>query len=323
MVPERFDPIVDSDAMAYYEAGVDTVDRNHRMYFVLKHVFNGLAMDFNDEIRHFVHTKYNGNFDAMFESISPEGEAPELRPVDHNYRTFITVGNEIYNIRGSQFEECYMSTQRRIEVAEKGVGTTHIFSPVGEYGPELSIAIVQAARSTYSLVGLIGEKCDEVNEQYREILKKGTFFEDAHIIMREAAGTIAAVFSLAVTKQKTPNYEDDPVGLFKQCIDDNVFVTTATISPFGLIVPMANHDLGFPTGLESNEEGHVSLSNETQAFLLEERRVRGFGKGSDKRTFGCPATPDGIRYVGEIFHKALRYHYNHPTVFPQNPSQSI
>ena len=318
MVHERYDPLFHADPLAYYDTGGSQVEKNRRMHSVLNFVFTNLARTFNYEVREFTYQEFAGNYSDLFAAIPLEGREPVREDADQHYRQWLRIAQQRDSvIEIPHYDELYMSRQRRITIPKKGGGPISIFSPVGEYGPELSIAVVQAARSMYGLVNIIREECDEVNKKYRSVLRSGTFFEDANLIMREAAGTTAATFSLLALR-KDERY-NDPLKLFEKLLDKNIFSPVGTISPFGLIIPMSLHGIAIPGGLDVDDSGDISLSEQAVEFFLEERRLRGQGKGSIGQTFGCPAAPDGIRYVAEIFYKALKYHYNNPTVVPEIP----
>src|SRR5690348_8250047 len=88
MKNERYQPIVHPDPILYHDEGVSKIDKNERMFYLLKHIFDGLARNFNDEVRDFAHHHFGGDFDALFAHIPLEGAEPELHKT-HPSRSFL------------------------------------------------------------------------------------------------------------------------------------------------------------------------------------------------------------------------------------------
>ncbi len=191
---------------------------------------------------------------------------------------------------------------------------------VGEYGESFALALSQSIMAVGILAydqGLVIEKelAADDREEERNVLKHLTFRGTLPEVFAEASETIGASLA-AITAEHVPGFEQDPVGLCRQLVDQKVIVELAMRLPTGIVGPLQGEGSYIKNALET-QDGKIKLSEALKDFLLEERlkdepplltpNITDH-EFNPRTSLGCPV-PVGIASLGKIFIQYLEFFY--------------
>ena len=288
---------------------------------VLNVAFTPLVYAFRNKM----HTLHRGDF---YMPSYLWGQEPKLRsytPI--NFDAFTKIYNTISEKDCPAFQQFYVS-EKNPDHPGSGPKVNHVLVPVGEYGPALALAALQAARATNACIHeTMREECSKTNEEYEALMWNETYQNDQVIAtLTDAVQTIAASYAL-LTAKKINGYEDNPLGIFLEVVRNKQLNLLAKESPLADIVPMSLNGVAYEETLEQTSAGNIHLSPRLLDFIRAEKAADRGKSIPQYRGEGCPAalenTPymhhgqrevireSGINLMAEVFYLYLDYFYRH------------
>lgn len=248
-------------------------EKDKAVVSVLTGIFNPLAQEFRSRVgelkRHDI------------ASLHLPGGEPVLTEYDHwLHEPRAVFGSE----RLLPFPERFSSHQDPKDPNAEA----SIYAPVGAYGREFSVALVQTARAMYSLIDDVMPKaCGRAMDRFSDHLIKETFQKDPLWTLKEAPQTIAATLSIFMA-QKLDGYED-PIQLAQDFVHKKTLNKIGRLMPLYKTLPTAREGWYFDRPFADGEP-RLQLR---ESLVQEMHAVRNylFGTtGPKERAQGCPAS---------------------------------
>ncbi len=178
-------------------------------------------------------------------------------------------------------------------------GIFKIVLPVGKFGADSTLALVQTVRALYTVLPqTIKDVTSDADNKFRSFLQLATFQKKSMLTILDSVNSMAQAFSFLTNASDTPGYEAEPVGLFR------VFIENGTFSRLARMLDLA--DLGTVNAAEASPVNIIDpqtltiksdFAKKMFARLRERRERRGFHL--DNTGHGCPVASHNSLAVSE------------------------
>ncbi len=320
--PRRFDPVLHADLKQYIgpRYGQDQgILREHqlRASLALGGLFNPLAET--------IHTRLT--------EAADQRKLPIPEVLSGSDPIGVTLSNDgsgrgrgglPIDIGIAQFSRAYYSGTQVIDGQLQF--NQDITIPVGKYGRDVTLAVIQSIRAMYVVVpDLIRDQSEIMSKSNREFLFDKTFFHNPTLTVTDSINSLGQAFMVLVNAGRIQGYEKDPVGLFRGLVDAKTFNQLSSLLALGDLARMNRYGVALKGALNPDT---LRLKPSVRDSLLRALRARPDQETDWRATnLGCPVarenTPvvredgskdvigeSGINLIARVFALYLEHYYS-------------